>query len=213
MTSQANKIAEIRRKKKITQQQLADRLGVHVITVSKLERGVMQLTGTWLERLAAALETSEMEVWGGFKLYGMDASGRLHHGEKIEVVESSENRFSSFRSPLGEPDAKWMHVQDNTLLPFFGEGDLVQFTLMSDRELGSINYHLGRLCMYNVEGSDELRLGIIEKQHSYTEFDLKSMNGRLMKHVEVGFLWFFSGYLSNLGIVAHFDTAELKKKT
>ncbi|UDU21055.1 helix-turn-helix domain-containing protein [Sinorhizobium meliloti] len=213
MSTHPNNIAEIRRKKKITQQQLADRLGVHVITVSKLERGVMQLTGSWLERLAQALETSQMELWGGFKLLSMDASGRLHDGENIEVVDPSENSFSAFRNPLGEPDAKWLHVQDNTLLPFFGEGDLVQFSLMGERELESAEYLDGRLCMYNVTGSQELHLGIIGKKHSVSEFDIRSMNGRLMKNVPINFMWYFSGYLSNSAIVAHFDTTKLGEKT
>ncbi len=213
MSTQPNNIAEIRRKKKVTQQQLADRLGVHVITVSKLERGVMQLTQNWLERLAEALDTSEMELWGGFKLVSLDASGRLHDGEKIEVVDPTENRFSAFRNPLGEPDAKWLHVQDNTLLPFFGEGDLVQFSLMSPREWEVVGDFEGRICMYNVTGSQDVHLGILGKKCNEKQFDIRSMNGRLMKNVSIEIMWFFTGYLSNFGIVAHFDTTELGKKT
>lgn len=213
MTKQTNNIAEIRRKKKITQQQLADKLGVHVITVSKLERGVMQLTGSWLERLSEALDAPQMDIWGGFQLFGMDASARLHDGERIEVVDPEENRFSAFRNPLGDFDAKWIHVQDDTMLPFFGEGDLLQFTLTSDREMSVIDQFRGRLCMYNLAGETDLFIGTIHKVHSEKMFDIKSMNGRTMKNVEIEYFWFLSGYVSTWGVVAHFDTSDLGKKT
>lgn len=212
MSKQTNNIAEIRRKKKITQQQLADKLGVHVITVSKLERGVMQLTGNWLERLSEALDAPQIDIWG-FQLFGMDASARLHDGERIEVVNAEENHFSAFRNPLGDYDAEWVHVQDDTMLPFFGEGDLLQFTLISDREMAVIDKFQGRLCMYSVVGETGLFVGTIHKVQSEKVFDIKSMNGRTMKNVEIENLWFLSGYLSTWGIVAHFDTSDLGKKT
>lgn len=212
MSKHPNKISEIRRQKKVTQQQLADRLGVHVITVSKLERGVMQLTGSWINRLATALEVSEAEIWGGFQLVSMGASGRLTTGDRVTVVDPENNRFSSYRSLLGEPDSRWLHVQDNALLPFFGEGDLVQFSL-AGLDLQTVGIFDGRLCMYAAEGNDDILIGSVDKQISASVYDLRSMNGRQMKEVRVQVIWFLSGYLPNWGVVAHFDTEALQKQT
>lgn len=206
MSTHPNRIAEIRRKKKITQQQLADRLGVHVITVSKLERGVMQLTSSWIERLANALDVPQVDLWLITELQGIDASGRIFNGDRIDVVEPEENRFSTFRSPLGDPTSKWLHVQDNTLLPYAGEGDLMQFSLMQSDKVEASDLLDGRLCMYALEDSNDVRLAIREKRHDDGSYDLRSMNGRLIKDCRPAVVWYFSGYQPNWGIVAHFDT-------
>ena len=39
----------------MTQQQLAEAVGVHWITISKLERGKIKLTTDWLDRIATEL--------------------------------------------------------------------------------------------------------------------------------------------------------------
>lgn len=50
-----NRIAEMRRAKKLTLQQLADRMGASNQQVSHLEKGRRGLTVDWLERIAEAL--------------------------------------------------------------------------------------------------------------------------------------------------------------
>lgn len=57
-----NRIRELREQKGFTQQGLALALGSHVVTISKLERGDMQLTQTWMERLSLALGVSAREL-------------------------------------------------------------------------------------------------------------------------------------------------------
>lgn len=206
MSPNPNKIAEIRRRKKLTQQQLAERLGVHTITVSKLERGVMQLTSSWIERLAKAMEVAQSELWMITDLMRFEANGQVSDGDRVQVVDPSENGFSTFRHPLGDPTSKWLHVQDDSLLPFAGEGDLLQFSLLQMDEIEKSDLLNGRLCMYVLEGTEEIRLAIREKWHSDRLLDLRSMNGRLMKNCRVEAVWYFSGYQPNWGVVAHFDT-------
>jgi transcriptional regulator with XRE-family HTH domain len=59
-----NRLKELREQKGFTQQGLADALGSHAITISRLERGNMQLTASWMERIAAALGVSMRDLVG-----------------------------------------------------------------------------------------------------------------------------------------------------
>lgn len=202
MSTHPNKIAEIRRKKKITQQDLADRLGVHVITVSKLERGVMQLTSSWLERLAEALGVSELEVWGGFTGRHIEANARIYENGRIAVVDPERNEFMSYLNPLGDFSSKWLHVRDNSLLPFFGEADLVQFTVPLVEGLEGDDLFNGRICMYALDEQDTLNLGVMEKKNEDGTYNLRSLNGRQMKGININVIWYLSGYMPNWGIAS-----------
>ncbi|MNE53803.1 helix-turn-helix protein [compost metagenome] len=203
-----NNISEIRRKKSITQQQLAERLGVHVITVSKLERGVMQLTSTWLQRLAKALEVSEIEIWGGFKLLHMEANGHVFSGGRVQVVDPVDNQFSTYLSPLGDYSGKWLHVRDDSFLPYFGAGDLVQFSIIMAPELDSAQILRGRLCLYAMNDSDDLQVGIMDVRNEDGTYDLRSLNGRQIKSAPLQVIWFFSGYQPNWGIISHINEGD-----
>ena len=57
-----NRIAAERKARGMTQQQLADAVGAHWITISKLERGHIKLTTDWLEKLAKPLGVRTMDL-------------------------------------------------------------------------------------------------------------------------------------------------------
>lgn len=69
-TIRPNRIGELRRAANLSQQQLADLLGIHSITVSKLERGKMKLTLDWMVKIAAALDVQPHEISNEFSLRG-----------------------------------------------------------------------------------------------------------------------------------------------
>ena len=64
MTTKAPKIAllRVRNARGMTQQKLADQVGAHWITISKLERGIIKLTTEWMEKLAAPLGVHPWEL-------------------------------------------------------------------------------------------------------------------------------------------------------
>lgn len=66
-----NRLREFREAAGLTQQQLADKVGAHWITISKLERGKMKLTTEWMERLARHLKIEPTA------LYQSEADTRL----------------------------------------------------------------------------------------------------------------------------------------
>jgi len=65
-------IADARKASGMTQQELADAVGAHWITISKLERGKIKLTTEWLEKLAGPLGVNVRDLlpneglWLGF---------------------------------------------------------------------------------------------------------------------------------------------------
>lgn len=57
-----NFIAQIRKEKKITQEELAERAGTSKVQISRLETGTRRLNSTWLERIAASLDVQPYEL-------------------------------------------------------------------------------------------------------------------------------------------------------
>lgn len=55
-------IAALRIEQRLSQAELARRCGCHWITISKLERGISQITGDWLEKIADALGPTLAEL-------------------------------------------------------------------------------------------------------------------------------------------------------
>ena len=60
-----NRIAELRRRRDLTRQQLADRMGVRVQTIARFERGELTLSGPWPERFAFELSVHVSEIRAG----------------------------------------------------------------------------------------------------------------------------------------------------
>ena len=73
-----NRIAEVRNARMMTQQELADAVGAHWITISKLERARMKLTTEWLDKLAVPLGVRPRDL-----LPDVDIAFRLTEPERI----------------------------------------------------------------------------------------------------------------------------------
>jgi transcriptional regulator with XRE-family HTH domain len=60
----ARRLQQARERRRLSQEELADKLGVHTMTVSKWERGATGLRGANLRKVAAALGVSVAELTG-----------------------------------------------------------------------------------------------------------------------------------------------------
>lgn len=184
-----NRIADVRKRRGLTQQQLADLLGVHWVTVSKLERGVMQLTSDWITRLAEALEVDVMELWGGNLHKYMFVSGGVSQGYILEQFEDGETyNFTSFLNPIGDFTSAWAMVNDDALAPFFLKGDILNFTAMDDREWPKL---IGRICTMIV--GDTGMMGTLISV-SGPKADIRLMNGRVLKDQEISEVSCLTGF-------------------
>lgn len=63
MEQAPNRIRELRSLAKMSQEQLGERVGVHKVTISDLERGKVELTLTYMRRLAKALKVGIDELF------------------------------------------------------------------------------------------------------------------------------------------------------
>lgn len=78
--SMANRLKIIRRKKKLSQEALAERLGLSHSTIQRLENGIIELTESRVYELAKALDVKPWEILG-------DAEAEKHYRALERVMD------------------------------------------------------------------------------------------------------------------------------
>ncbi|GJD73122.1 helix-turn-helix transcriptional regulator [Methylobacterium goesingense] len=186
-----NRIAELRKLRGMTQQALADAVGAHWITISKLERGKLPLSFEWAERIGHALGVGEFDVFrtrfapntvfvdgviieGGRAFYYKDEAGNLDHQAYMIEVETAQ-------SPLKD----WFIIENNALFPFFQTNDLVQVTYVDPTE---IDLFIDRLCLVSmpIENTDKLNsvLGFVVNGRK-SGFDLNIPGSAPLRDIKI----------------------------
>jgi DNA-binding XRE family transcriptional regulator len=113
-----NRIAEMRNAQRMTQQELADAVGAHWITISKLERGRMKLTTDWLEKLAVPLRARPRDL-----LPDVDFGFTFAEADRI---------YSARKLPAPKTAPIWLTIQDGTHEPLLHAGDEVELLPLSN---------------------------------------------------------------------------------
>lgn len=171
-----NRIAEFRKWRGLTQQQLGDLVGSHWITISKLERGQMRLTQDWLEKLGAALQVPEKSLLPGrLNEQGISVAGSIRGGQ-VGLYESAIGKTITF--PPDDDGDVWIEVGDDGLKPFFLGGDYLRFRAIAN---DSASYALGRVVLVSNENGLAL-LGTLEAEH-YPH--VEQPDPRLHREVEI----------------------------
>jgi transcriptional regulator with XRE-family HTH domain len=124
-----NRIAEARSSKGLTQQALADKVGSHWITISKLERGKMRLTDEWLYRIGEALDVEIHELLPSERvLTTVSVTGEIFPGGEISYYEADDPHTNTLYNSLFHGDGMlWFYCNTSALLPLFHDGDLLGF--------------------------------------------------------------------------------------
>lgn len=88
-----NRIRELRLAAGLSQEALGERLGVHKVTISDLERGKVELTLSYMRRLSRALEVSPADL-----LVDDDNPNRLDQRERqiIDAFREAPEGAKSF---------------------------------------------------------------------------------------------------------------------
>jgi transcriptional regulator with XRE-family HTH domain len=148
MVERLNNIAKIRRSRGLSQQQLADLVGAHVITISNLERGKAYLTNEWLTKIADALQIDEDALLVTERTYKVWVDGEIE-ANYIQTAYPNQNRTVAYAAYFPDTPAHfpiWLRVRDNSLYPLFRASDLVRLV-----EISQIPEHIqlatGRLCV------------------------------------------------------------------
>jgi transcriptional regulator with XRE-family HTH domain len=177
-----NRIAEIRKAKQLSQQDLAEAVGAHWITISKLERGKMQLTGDWLNRLAGALDVTPGDILPARRRAAdiaiMARFGRAGTVEPLTDVAPARSLAQA--SSCGQ-DGFWVEAMGEALWPPFRQGDLIKFVAVNASDLDS---HLGRLTYAQTKDGRTL-VGVLEKGSRPGAYGIRPRNARSLRELDL----------------------------
>lgn len=128
-----SKLSKYRKEAKLTQQQLADAIGSHWTTISRLENGKMELDYVWARRLAPILNVSIPDLLHDYKAdEKIFIRGAIGEGGKTMrlFLNDSKNTYSL---PSLYPGS-WYVVDDDSFYPQFRHGDLIHLSTATDIE-------------------------------------------------------------------------------
>lgn len=179
MPEPVNRIAEFRKARKLTQQQLADAVGAHWITISKLERGKMQLSYDWAAKLGKALGVGRYELYARQEtartifLDGVIADrGEVAYYRDDQGIAQTEAILVEF-GPQEKGLDLWLVVQSQDFYPLLHEFDIIRATYMSLEMLPSC---IGRLVVAGEKDGPQL-LGILSPGQSPGSHQVRALNG------------------------------------
>jgi transcriptional regulator with XRE-family HTH domain len=180
--ARANRIAHWRKRRGLTQEALADVLGVHLMTISKLERGKIQLSATWLEMLSNALDVRVEDLMSVESAkYSVQVSGRIVNGVHVEDYPDGVHLHEVSSAAADDLTSDWLRVQGNHFEPFFYNNDLIRVTYYWPPEH---RYLVGRMGNIVTTGGESL-IAIAERHIAGKAFDLRTIKGSLLRDVEV----------------------------
>lgn len=186
-TTFPNRISEWRRHKGFSQQQLADAVGGHWVTISKLERGVMGLSDEWREKIAAALGVSQWDlVAGAYRLPTVHVAGMIEEGGRVVALDpENSDAFQVSTSLFTSPAYRWLVVAGDALWPWYQDGDRLCLWGVHPNEIDSI---FGRVCMVIYEKSDdeqEVAVGVLEGRTTEGRFTISRVGMPALRDVKV----------------------------
>lgn len=178
-----NRIAEQRKKKGLSQQQLADALNVHWTTISKLERGITHLNFDYAEEIAEILQTNVYDLLPQeTALATVAISGFVNHGGDVEEIdEDQEHRVTINSSTFYDTETVWVSVRENALYPYFKNGDILGITWVPESNLidkdGIADFSgvVGRFCLVR-DNENRMFMGIVSLGTSRWMIDLHNAN-------------------------------------
>lgn len=177
-----NRIAELRQAKGWTQAQLAEAVDVHWITISRLERGKIQLNEKWLDRLGKAFGIEPHEILKiEIREKTIYISGELRqNANAIFFNDYIEHDIHS--STTDDAVSSWFRVADDTLWPHYHRGDFIRFIAISEQEWQPFQ---GRLCLVTEIDSVQSHFGFLENYQADQVVRLRPLAGGPTKSVPV----------------------------
>lgn len=126
-----NRIAEVRKRVGLTQSQLAEKVGVHWITISKLERGQIQFSEEWRDRLGVALNVDpDLFLPSNRRLTTIEVQGEILPGGVVEHFKDDgqgTHTFTLWNGAFHALNKVWLYANGDALAPLFHDEDLLCF--------------------------------------------------------------------------------------
>lgn len=183
VTFKTNRLAELRASKGLTQQKLADLVGSHWITISKLERGKMRLTDEWLIKLSEAMKVEPYDLLPNDRaLTTVHVVGEVFPNGELSYYELSEPRRNTlYNSLFHHHDVLWFYSNTDSLAPFFKDGDLLAFRMA---EGFSPSEFKGRICLFWVMPGPRTIIGVLQDDGP-KRFTIRSLDNEILKDAHI----------------------------
>lgn len=184
-----NRIAAIRKAKKLSQHKLGEMVGAHWITISKLERGKMQLTSQWMDRLSAALDVDAAEFLSDHSLEReVTLAGCISEGGSVDLYEDQQVARISL-SERYDMVSDWLEVNSHDMEPYFFKNDMIQVMYIHDNDVPKL---VGRMGYISTSDGREL-FGVLHKHIGNMVFDVRTLRFEMLRAVEVADFGLLSG--------------------
>jgi DNA-binding XRE family transcriptional regulator len=178
ITASKNRIAQIRKARGMTQQELADQVGAHWITISKLERGIIKLTTEWMEKVANPLRVHPWEL-----LPNPLRSGLAEADWRTDTFASDTSHFAEPGPYLfGDFGGRWITVQDDAYEPILHLGDQVYLKPLRGVAAKDLQSLEGRLSLF--EGGKVTRFGFLYAGKRLGTFDIFWLGQRVIQNAK-----------------------------
>lgn len=178
MAHRPNKIAHVRKSLGMSQQELADKIGAHSITISNLERGKAALTGEWLERLASALQVDEIALLNEERPERVYVAGEIT-AKSIEFWPHDQNYAVALGKtiPMSADVPKWLILRDDSLYPVFRAMDVVRVIPVLEYDRNEVKWAFGRLCIVKVKTRPTTIVGYLNPASRQDQVSIDPLSG------------------------------------
>jgi transcriptional regulator with XRE-family HTH domain len=187
MSAERYPLKQRRKALNLTQEQVAQQCGTTKATIMKLERGQMQLTMQWLERLAIPLQCRPSDLLPFSARQGVPLLGTIKgRGEaslfaplpNAYTAGETSNIWQGLEQVEAPPESGYRHlfalrVQDDGLEPFLRAGSLVY---AAEPSVSGFDTFLNQLALCQTE-ENHWTISRIVKGYHYGLYNLISLQG------------------------------------
>ena len=174
------RIAKARKAKGLTQQALADAIGVHYVTMSKIENAKADVTIDQVIQISEVLGISAYDLFsssphssvlnlGGF----VNSRGSITKNDK-----NVELTVVNFSDPFSSKEFTWFEIRTSDFFPMLHEGDRIRTSVIPKED---IELYVDRLCVFEVINDPQTSvLALMGYGRSTSDLVPKAMNGRVI---------------------------------
>lgn len=171
-----NRISSLRKRRSLSQDELAEALGTTRNMIGKLERGERRINSDWVGRLAKVLDCDPADLMGD----EVPIVGKIGAGGSVIFEDVGAGETIS-RPPGASGRLVALEVDGFSMLPRFDDGDVIYISRESD---GVDPQDVGSLCACRIpDGSTYLK--ILARGGQAGLWTLRSYNAPDMENVEL----------------------------
>ncbi len=176
-----NRIQEIRKKKSISQERLAELAGFSVVHMNRLENGSRLLGIKAMEKIANALGCNPEDLISSFNSEQTEVPVvcKVGAGGSVDMItaftEADILEYIPCPPGMRPQDALALKVEGNSGEPFFYDGWYLYIN-RTKRHFGVPSELFNKLCIVKLANSDELFAKVVLKGSEMGRYHLKSFN-------------------------------------